>query len=72
MHAKPAAQRDLGKIRSLGLQFAPELTTIVTAFGPPLFQVGEPTIYRGASGRDLAFGKLSRTQPIAYGFPIKP
>src|ERR1017187_8820328 len=39
--AEPTAQRDLGKIHSLDLQFAPELTAIVTAFGPPLFQVNQ-------------------------------
>jgi hypothetical protein len=44
--AEPTAQRDLGKIRSLDLQFAPELTAIVTAFGPPLFQVNQPAIHR--------------------------
>jgi len=44
--AKPAAQRDLGKIRSLGLQFAPELAAIVTAFGPPFLQIREPAIHR--------------------------
>jgi len=33
--AEPTAQRDLGKIRSLDLQFMPELTAIVTAVGPP-------------------------------------
>jgi hypothetical protein len=33
---EPAAQRDCGKRSSLGPQFAPELATIVTAFGPTL------------------------------------
>ena len=44
--AEPTAQRDLGKIRSLDLQFTPELTAIVTAVGPPFLQVREPAIHR--------------------------
>lgn len=41
---EPAAQCDRGKVRSLSLQFAPELAAIVAAFRPPLLQIGEPTI----------------------------
>ena len=33
---EPTAKRNRGKVCSLGLQFSPQLVTIVAAFGPPL------------------------------------